>query len=110
MRLYEWISLIFYAVFGLLAWTRALPFRRRALVTGMALAGIAGILKMRSTVVRDWLPLAFIPLAYWQTGQFLLPLNDWFQSKLESFDRKHLRLGSPPLMWKVAAIWERSWG
>ena len=99
MRLYEWISLVFYAAFAALAWRRPLPLRRRSLVTAIAFVGIAGILRLRSTAVRDWLPLAFIPLAYWQTGQFLLPLNNWFQSKLESFDRKHLGRRSPPFMW-----------
>src|SRR5438094_6896519 len=99
MRLYEWVSLIFYASFALLAWTRKLSGRRRALVTGIAIAGIAGILRLRSTAARDWLPLVFIPLAYWQTGQFLLPLNHWLQAKLEAFDRKYLRRASPPFMW-----------
>src|SRR5438552_11144935 len=99
MRLYEWISLVFYAAFAALAWRRPLPLRRRSLVTAIAVVGIAGILRLRSTAARDWLPLAFIPLAYWQTGQFLLPLNNWFQSKLESFDRKHLGRRSPPFMW-----------
>jgi len=99
MRLYEWISLVFYAAFAALAWRRPLPLRRRSLVTAIAFVGIAGILRLRSTAARDWLPLAFIPLAYWQTGQFLLPFNNWFQSKLESFDRKHLGRRSPPFMW-----------
>src|SRR2546427_11830060 len=99
MRFYEWISVIFLAAFALLAWTRALSRHRRALVTGIAVAGIVGILKVRSTAARDWLPIAFIPMAYWQTGQFRLPLNHWLQSKLESFDRTHLRRGSPPFMW-----------
>src|SRR5438874_2417885 len=85
--LYEWISLVFYAAFAALAWRRPLPLRRRSLVTAIAFVGIAGILRLRSTAARDWLPLAFIPLAYWQTGQFPLPFNNWFQSKLESFDR-----------------------
>ena len=66
-------------------------------MTGIAFAGITGILGMRTTAIRDWLPLAFIPLAYWQTGQFVLPLNEWFQSKLESFDRKYLRSDPPSI-------------
>src|SRR6266568_4301185 len=99
MRLYEWISLVFYAAFAALAWRRPLPLRRRSLVTAIAFVGIAGILRLRSTAVRDWLPLAFIPLAYWQTGFFLRPLNEWLQSKLKSFDRKHLGRRSPPFMW-----------
>ena len=54
---------------------------------------------MRFTAIRDWLPLGFIPLAYWQTGQFVLPIHQSFQSRLEAFDRKYLRTGVPPLMW-----------
>jgi membrane-associated phospholipid phosphatase len=98
MRLYEWISVIFYALFSVLAWARALRGRRRALVTAIAVAGIGDILITRSTSIRDWIPVTFLPLAYWQTGQFLLPLNQSLQSKLESFDRKYLPRGRPPLM------------
>src|SRR5437867_12428834 len=96
MRLYEWISLVFYAAFAVLAWLRPLSLRRRSLVTAIAVAGIAGIFRLRSTAARDSLPLAFIPLSYWQTGLFLRPLNNWLQSKLNSFDRNNLRRRSPP--------------
>ena len=99
MRFYEWISLAFFAAFGALAWVRWLPIRRRAVITGIAVAGIGGILGVRFTAIRDWLPLGFIPLAYWQTGQFVLPIHQSFQSRLEAFDRKYLRTGVPPLMW-----------
>src|SRR5436309_13941566 len=99
MRLYEWISLVFYAAFAVLAWLRPLSLRRRSLVTAIAVAGIAGILRLRSTAARDWLPLAFIPLAYWQTGLFQRPLNNWLQSKLNSLARKHLCRKSPHFMW-----------
>src|SRR5438105_3145936 len=99
MRLYEWISLVFYSTFGALAWRRALPAPRRAIVTGIAVAAIGGILTIRSTAARDWLPMTFIPLAYWQTGQFVLPLNRSFQAKLESFDRKYLSPAPPSFMW-----------
>jgi hypothetical protein len=96
MRFYEWISLAFFAAFGALAWVRRLPARRRAVITGIAVAGIGGILGVRFTAIRDWLPLGFIPLAYWQTGQFVLPIHKSLQSKLEAFDRKYLRPGVPP--------------
>src|SRR5437016_11825855 len=103
MRFYEWFSLAFYVLFGALAyvrqWRRRLPARRRAVITGLAVAGISGILMLRSTAIRAWLPVAFVPLAYWQTGQFVLPIHQSFQSRLEAFDRKYLRTGVPPLMW-----------
>lgn len=96
--MYEWTSLIFYAAFGLLGWMRSLPFRRRAIVTLIAVAGIGVIVNMRSSGIRDWLPLGFIPLAYWQTGQFVRPLNQRLQSKLESLDRKHVFAPPRPIM------------
>src|SRR5438093_1082500 len=70
MRFYEWLSVIFSAAFALLAWTRKLSGRRRAPVTGIAIAGIAGILRLRSTAARDWLPVVVIPLASWSTVSF----------------------------------------
>ena len=98
MRLYEWITVVFYATFGVLGWIRALPARRRTLVTTVALAGIGGILELRSTLLRDWLPLGFIPLAYFQTGQFVLPLHERFQSKLESLDKRWIVSLRGPIM------------
>jgi hypothetical protein len=98
MRFYEWISLAFYAFFGALGCMRQLSGRRRAVITGIAIAGIGGILILRSTAIRDWLPLGFVPLAYWQTGKFVLPVHQSFQSRLEAFDRKYLPARVPPLM------------
>jgi len=99
MRFYEWISLAFYAAFGALAWVHhwpgRLPGRRQAVITGLGVAGISAILILRFTAIRDWLPLGFIPLAYWQTGEFVLPINQSFQSKLEAFDRKYLPAAVP---------------
>jgi membrane-associated phospholipid phosphatase len=88
MRFYEWVTLAYFLVFGILAWMRTLSGRRRAIITGVAVFGIGAIIVLRSTLLRDWLPLAFIPLAYFQTGQFVLPLHKEFQSKLESIDRR----------------------
>lgn len=91
MRFYELLTLVFFALFALLAWKRPLPARRRLMITLNAAVGIAGLLLLRSTPLRNWLPLGFIPLAYWQTGYFVLPLNRYLQSKLQSFDHKVLR-------------------
>jgi membrane-associated phospholipid phosphatase len=91
MRFYEWLTFVFYIAFALLAWKRALPLRRRAMITVNAAAGVAALLLLRSTPLQNWLPLAFIPLAYWQTGYFVLPLNQKLQSRLESFDESFLR-------------------
>jgi membrane-associated phospholipid phosphatase len=88
MRLYEWITLAYFLFFGGLAWTRQMPPRRRWIISMIAIAGTASIIALRSTILRDWLPLVFIPLAYFQSGQFVLPLHEKFQSMLESVDRK----------------------
>jgi membrane-associated phospholipid phosphatase len=98
MRLYEWITLAYFLFFGVLAWTRPTPARRRWNISIIAIAGIASIVALRSTALRDWLPLVFIPLAYFQTGQFVLPLNQKFQSVLESIDRKLVFTLPPPIM------------
>jgi membrane-associated phospholipid phosphatase len=95
MRFYEWVTFAFFLVFVGLAWARALSMRRRIVITAAAVIGIGAIAGFGSTVLRDWLPLAFIPLAYFQTGQFVLPINKEFQSKLESFDR-NLVFALPP--------------
>ena len=92
MRSYEWITLGYYLVFAGLGWRRTLPWRRRAAVTGIAIVGFAGIwiTVILESIVRDWLPVLLIPLAYWQAGQFVLPLNQAFQKKLQKWDRKPL--------------------
>jgi membrane-associated phospholipid phosphatase len=98
MRFYERVTLAYLVVFASLAWMRPLAGRRRAFITGIAAAGTLAIFSLRSTVLRDWLPLGFIPLAYFQTGQFVLPLNDKFQAMLERFDRKCVFALPPPVM------------
>lgn len=99
MRFYEWLTLAFYATFAALAWKRPLPSRRRRMITACAAAGLALMALFESTFIRNWLPLGFIPLAYWQTGYFVLPVNQRFQAKLQSFDRKFLRaIGKGPAL------------
>ncbi len=98
MRLYEWLTLFYFLAFACLSLVRRLSLRRRMIIVAVALAGIPSIIGLHSTSFRDWLPLVFIPLAYFQTGQFLLPLNEKFQSSLESFDRRLAFALPPPLM------------
>src|ERR1051326_3748753 len=99
MRLYEWISLVFFAGFALLGTVRPLPTYQRLVVMAIAVAGIGGIILVRHTAFRNWLPVALMPMAYWQTGQFTRPIHQAFQSMLESFDRRYLRLGQTRYMW-----------
>src|SRR6266516_834810 len=92
MRFYEWITLGYYLALVLLGWHRSLPWRRRAKVTGIAIAGLAGmwISVVSGSVIRNWLPVLLIPLAYGQAGQFVLPVNLTFQMTLQKFDQKPL--------------------
>jgi hypothetical protein len=98
MHFYEWLTVAYLVLFGVLAWMRPLPGRRRAVITAIAIAGTAAIAFLRSTALRDWLPLVFIPLAYFQTGQFVLPIHEKFQSMLESWDRNWVVALPRPLM------------
>jgi len=91
MRFYEWLTLGYYLLFAALAWKRPIAARRRYLITGAAAAGSLILLLFRSSALQDWLPLAFIPLAYWQTGYFVLPLSERVQTALHSLDQKFLR-------------------
>src|SRR5438046_10229183 len=90
MRSYEWITLGYYLVFAGLGWRRTLPWRRRAAVTGIAIVGWAGIgiTVVLESIVRDWLPVLLIPLAYWQAGQFVLPLNGLFKGNCRNGIRR----------------------
>ncbi len=91
MRFYEWVTLVFYVFFAALAWKRHLPMRRLLMANGSGAAG-ALLLLAGQIMMRDWLPLIFIPLAYWQTGYFVLPLNLRLQTKLQTWDQPFLRL------------------
>src|SRR5262245_6442695 len=101
MRLYEWLTFAYFLAFGILAWIRPLAASRRVAVTGVAAAGITAIAGLRSTFLRDWLPLAFIPLAYFQSGIFVSPLHEKFQAALESFDRRFVFALPPVVMFVV---------
>jgi len=103
MRLYEWLTLAFLSTFTVLAFKRQLPLRRRGSILAAAAAGVGGLILLRATLLRDWLPLALIPLCYWQTGYFIRPLDRRFQLRLHTFDQKLLgrfpALGAPVRLW-----------
>jgi hypothetical protein len=99
MRFYEWMSVFYYAAFGVLAWIRTTPAYRRTIVTFIAVAGIGGVFALRQTAVRNWLPIVLLPLAYWQTGQFRRSVDEAFQLKLLSFDRRYLSLRERQVPW-----------
>src|SRR6266850_8431654 len=99
MRFYEWLTIGFYLVFAVLAWYRRLATDRRSKATAIAVGGLCAIAAaavqsqvhpMVGMVARNWLPVILIPMAYWQPGQFVLPLNKVWQTKLQQFDQKPL--------------------
>src|SRR5687768_4380649 len=81
----DWLSLIFFSFFLILAWLRPLEWKRRLNATGL---GAAGIALLALLPFRAILPLILIPLAYWQTGQFTAPINERMQKALAAIDRK----------------------
>src|SRR5262245_43414281 len=91
----EWISLIFFLFFSGLAWVRPLDWERRLKIMGLGAAGIALLLLplpfgRYGHAFQRFAPLALMPLAYWQTGQFSAPINERFQAILAAIDRKIL--------------------
>jgi membrane-associated phospholipid phosphatase len=99
MRAAEWINILAFSCFAVLAWYRGLPAPRRAKVTAMGAVGLgataigAGILPrvlapLPASVSRDWLPAALLLMVYWQAGQFFLRVDQDAQRKLLQLDRK----------------------
>ena len=89
----EWLSLAFFLFFCGLAWLRPLEPKRRLNVTALGVSGIALLiapLAMGSVdlTLQRVLPLALIPLAYWQTGQFSAPVHQRLQAALAAVDQR----------------------
>ena len=70
-------------------------------MSSIAIVGIALVFFACRTPYRDFLPVLLIPLAYWQTGQFRRPLNEYLQGKLLSFDRKYLQITDVLVLWPL---------
>jgi PAP2 superfamily len=85
----EWLSVLFFTFFSLLAWVRPVEWRRRVNVTALGLGGVALILL---GAFRSILPLLLIPMAYWQTGQFTPPINQSLQIALARIDQMVWRM------------------
>jgi membrane-associated phospholipid phosphatase len=91
----EWLSLCFFSFFLLLAWLRPLERMRRLKVTllgGAAIGMLSLVLVKESEFVsfQRILPLILIPMAYWQTAQFIAPVNRKLQQMLAEIDRRIL--------------------
>ncbi len=107
MRVAEWINLLIFSFFVLLAWSRKLEPRRRRNVTAIGLGAVAVTLigalavprfvpPLAASVIRDWLPAPLLLMVYWQAGQFFTRIDEWAQTRLERLDRS---LVTPILRW-----------
>jgi hypothetical protein len=91
-----WLSLFFFSFFMVLAWLRPIEWKRRLAVT--ALGAVAVVLVSLPLLAANdafpgfgrVLPLLLMPMAYWQTGLFMAPLNETLQRTLASIDRRIL--------------------
>lgn len=97
MRTYEWLSLVFFSLFIVLAWLRPLAQRQRRRATVIGCVGIALTLIIPFaqltlfsplSVARNLLPAPLMVLAYWQTGCLFGAANKKLQTSLEAVDRK----------------------
>jgi membrane-associated phospholipid phosphatase len=94
MRNAEWINLIYFSVFVVIAlilpkvrWSK----RGRAIAIGLSgIALIWATSKIEAKVIRDWAPAPLMLFAYWQAGSLFRSPNEKLQKILADFDRKLL--------------------
>jgi len=107
MRAAEWIHILVFSYFVVLARLRSLPGNRRAKVTAFGVAGLGATLAgawivprlvapLAASVVRDWLPAALVLLVYRQAGEFFTRVDDGVQARLLRLDE---RIAAPLLRW-----------
>ena len=92
---HEWLSLIFFSSFLILAWLRPLDWRHRLNVTALGVVALALLVLLpqlgkQTATFRLLLPLILIPMAYWQTAHFPAPLNEGLQRRLAAIDDRIL--------------------
>jgi membrane-associated phospholipid phosphatase len=99
MRASEWIDIVAFSFFVVLAWSGMLTGHRRTRVTGIGVAGLTATVigayvvpqllsPLAASVVRDWLPALLLLLVYHQTGQFFVRVDRRFQDRLEQIDQR----------------------
>ncbi len=93
MRSAEWISIAFFAAFGIAAALLPLPAGRRRNAIGIGVAAIASASALRflaetgpGSVLRDLAPGLFILMAYWQSGQFFQGSHPGLQDTLSRIE------------------------
>jgi hypothetical protein len=89
MRISEWISLAFLALFLFLSLVRRLPLRNRITIMALSMIGVVLIwVGLLYSVLRDWVPVLLMLIVYWQGGAFYRTPNEQLQKYLEAFERK----------------------
>jgi len=108
LRVSEWINLLAFSSFVLLAWHRRdLDPVRRAKINAIGAGGLATtifaalilprlVAPLGASVIRDWIPYLLLLMFYWQAGQFVTRADVEFEARLERLDRK---LVAPLLDW-----------
>jgi membrane-associated phospholipid phosphatase len=100
MRNSEYWNILYFGVFVCIALVRPLPRYARIKAIALGLVGLAIIggaelmlhlfFSKHNAVVRDWLPVVLMPIAYWQAGAFFTNPNERLQGRLEAFDRRFI--------------------
>ncbi len=95
----ELVNLTFFAFMTTVAWVQRLDPARRWRVTVLGVVGVALTVAgawTGMTIVRDWLPLPLMLLAYWQSGPFFVRPNERLQTFLLDLDHRLLAGVKPP--------------
>ena len=117
LRTPEWISILAFCWFSMLACSRrSLDRGRRAKIIALGFGGVAitilaSVVLPRlvppqpALIVRDWIPYLFLFMFYSQGGQFVTGADVKLEEKLERLDSK---IVAPLLEWcarRTAGIW-----
>src|SRR5262249_48447859 len=97
MRHAEVINLAYFVSFIMLSLVWTLPIRARVKalligIGGLTLTEIAA--NSQSAILRDWLPVPLVAMAYWQSGCFFRGANPRMQAAFENSERKIWKLFS----------------
>ena len=100
------MNLAYFGFFTILALLWALPLhsRMKAVLIGLTGIGVTETAATAPAILRDWLPVPLMALAYWQSGCFFQKANPRLQSMFEKSERKILELLRVDL-----AGWARTW-
>lgn len=107
LRVSEWINILAFFSFVLLAWQPGLDRTRRARICfigscGLAITLLSALVLTRlvaplaASITRDWIPCLLVFMFYQQAGQFVTHANLKFEMALERLDRM---LVAPWLEW-----------